>query len=109
MRDDQLWHYHAYDYAWRRMIFGDQSDRSPADPDGKWFNSALVEAAQDIFRKLPRERPQGESAADREAAEYRDQWARERGCDDFAHAMQIGLVAASRRVPSRLPKSEPPL
>lgn len=33
----------------------------------------------------------------REAAEAREQWARERGCDSFKQAMEIGLVAVGRR------------
>lgn len=48
--DLETWYWHAYDYAWRRVVLANDDTHSPLDPDGAWFNSGLVERAEAFFR-----------------------------------------------------------
>jgi len=47
---DERWRYHAYDYAFLRVRHGLDNRNYPLDPDGKWFNAALCEAAERIYQ-----------------------------------------------------------
>jgi hypothetical protein len=49
--DDELWMWHAYDYAWRRVMLGDWSVPAGYDRTGEWFNQSLVEQAEAMWRK----------------------------------------------------------
>lgn len=46
----ERWRYHAYDYAFLRVRHGINERRYPLDPDGKWFNESLVQAAERIYQ-----------------------------------------------------------
>lgn len=45
----ERWRYHAYDYAYLRVRHGLNNRSYPLDPDGKWFNEGLVQAAERIY------------------------------------------------------------
>ena len=47
--DAELWHWHAYDYGWRRVYLRDMNAVSPIDESGAWYDSTLVDAAQHVF------------------------------------------------------------
>ena len=47
---DERWHWHAYDYGWRRVALGDVTDVSPIDPQRVWFDADLVEVAERYWR-----------------------------------------------------------
>lgn len=47
---DERWHWHAYDYGWRRVALGDVTDVSPVDPQRVWFDADLVEVAERYWR-----------------------------------------------------------
>jgi hypothetical protein len=49
----ERWRYHAYDYAFLRVRCGIFNLFYPLDPDGKWFNSGMVEAAESIYPPRP--------------------------------------------------------
>lgn len=51
LTDDELWHWHAYDYAWRRVFLTARQDKSPADPTGRWFNATLADHAEAALRE----------------------------------------------------------
>jgi hypothetical protein len=46
----ERWRYHAYDYAYLRVRHSLDNRSYPLDPDGKWWNAALVEAAERIYQ-----------------------------------------------------------
>src|SRR5271157_2170882 len=52
LTDDQLWRHHAYDYAWRRVYLGDRNAFKVGDEDGKWFDAANVDLAEQMYRRL---------------------------------------------------------
>ena len=46
------WHFHAYDYAWRRVVLNDQADQSPLDPwPRSWFDEHSVRIAELYWRR----------------------------------------------------------
>lgn len=45
----ERWRYHAYDYAFLRFRHEPQDSGYALDPHGKWFNEALVQAAERIY------------------------------------------------------------
>lgn len=52
--DAEIWHWHAYDYAWRHGHFGeDRFKPSPIDPTGKWWNDALFRVALTVMKTKP--------------------------------------------------------
>jgi hypothetical protein len=58
LTDAERWRYHAYDYAFLRFRHEPQDAGYALDPHGKWFNEALVQAAERIYtprRPLPSE------------------------------------------------------
>ena len=58
LTESDLWHYHAYDYGFRRVMLNDFSQDYPLDPHGRWFSALLAEAAEDFYRrKLKRPKP----------------------------------------------------
>lgn len=101
LTDEERWHYHAYDYGWRRIYLNSRNDRSPIDKKGAWFNSALADDAEKMFRSVTgKDKPRPpENARVREAAEYRERWARAQGCDSFRQALAIGLQRVAKRTP----------
>ena len=50
LADDELWHWHAYDYGWRRVMLGDTRQTSPIDPQGSWWDAPLVARATAFWR-----------------------------------------------------------
>src|SRR6266550_5320382 len=50
----ERWRYHAYDYAFLMTHCGLRDQKYPLDPDGKWFDAALVDAAERIYQPPPR-------------------------------------------------------
>ena len=46
----QLWHWHGYDYGWRRAYLHENQDTSPIDTGGQWFDPELATAAENFFR-----------------------------------------------------------
>lgn len=71
---DDRFHWHAYDYGWRRVMLGDQRHISPIDPTGEWFNEFLANGAEAFWRakmgkqRLPRAVPSDPGA---ERADWR--------------------------------------
>jgi len=102
--DEDLWFYHAYDYAWRRAFLQTKEDVSPIDPGQKWFDARLVEKAQSIFRK--RHAAVSDAARYREADEARQEFARERGFADFSAVIAYGINRAGQMKPQS--QQEPP-
>jgi hypothetical protein len=53
MTEAERWAWHSEVYAFRRVILGASATErtSPPDPDGRWFDENLVQAA--IYRKYP--------------------------------------------------------
>src|SRR5258707_11488513 len=51
---DERWRYHAYDYAFLRVRHGIDKRNYPLDPEGKWFNQALVQTAEQIYQPRPK-------------------------------------------------------
>jgi hypothetical protein len=46
------WHFHAYDYGWRRVVLDDRSDQSPLDPwPRSWFDEHSVAVAEAYWRR----------------------------------------------------------
>ncbi len=45
----ERWRYHAYDYAFLRFRNEPQDSGYALDPHGKWFNEAMVQAAECIY------------------------------------------------------------
>lgn len=66
---------------------------SPPDPEGNWFNANMADDAEGYYRQefRPSPKPAPELARYREAAEAREASAKERGYEDFKHAMAAGL------------------
>ena len=75
-----------------------KNDESPTDPKRVWFNTSLVDKATEWMREQRARvmRPTPEPARYREAAEAREAWAREHGCESFDMAMRIGLKNVER-------------
>jgi hypothetical protein len=86
--DEDLWAYHAYDYAWRRVALHSVQDHSPIDPERKWFNAKLVAEAEGAGS---RSKPRVESWRMRVAAAYR--WAYQR-----REVMPSGIPESDPRV-----------
>lgn len=95
--DLEQWHWHAYTYAFRRVVLGVSDARSPVDPHGDWFNSRLVDDAEKWMRDKQKSAPHDLSKRDLEAERARNDWARQHGCRDFAHAIEIGIVFVGAR------------
>ena len=86
MTNDEKLEWHSEVYAFRRVRLGiSRDDRtSPPDPDGKWFNEAMVDEAERAMRQKSEARTERNDAV--MAAEARavlDQWAQQHGHVDF--------------------------
>jgi hypothetical protein len=46
-----LWHWHAYDYGWRRVMLQTRDDNSPIDPKREWFDASLAAEAEIFYAK----------------------------------------------------------
>ena len=105
LTDDQLWRHHAYDYAWRRIYLGDRNAFKAGDEDGKWFDAANVDLAEQMYRRLAdRPRPHQITPADEaEAAGDLERAARYRAQD----RERAELLAALRRLRQELPDGKP--
>jgi hypothetical protein len=62
---DECWQFHAYDYAWRRSAAPHRAlvkpvRPSPIDPEGVWFNEALVGQAAVIWPAVPKPEVSGQ-------------------------------------------------
>ena len=49
--DDQ-WRFWGYHYGFRRAIIGDQTEISPIDPHGEWFNGPMAQQAERYYRRM---------------------------------------------------------
>ncbi len=50
---DEKWEWHAYVYGLRRAYLNRFEVTSPIDPEGKWYSTPLVEAAERFYAKAP--------------------------------------------------------
>lgn len=48
---DARWHWHAYDYGWRRVFLANRNEFSPIDPEGVWFIATLADSAEEYYRR----------------------------------------------------------
>lgn len=92
----EKWFHHAYIYGMRRVLLNSREEKSPVDPDGTWYNSELADEAEEYYRQQYRAplKPGPEPARYREAAEWRENAAKERGYESFEQAMAAGLRRA---------------
>lgn len=77
--EDELWHWHAYDYGFRRAYFENLSATSPIDIEGKRYNTLLADRAELMFREVLAEHHRKLAAVRRElfnAERYRlaEEW-----------------------------------
>lgn len=91
----EKWQWHAAVYAFRRATLGISRDEktSPCDPDGIWFDERLIDEAE---RRLHNQREAKNPARKRrerdevfDARDVENQWARQRGYNDFEHYKEI--------------------
>lgn len=93
LTDEEKWVWHAYDYAFRRVILGTPAGvtNSPCDPLGEWFDADAIAVVEDRLRRKHR-RPVVFKFTDQEVDE-RAAWAKLRGfaCwNDFLDAVMVG-------------------
>lgn len=57
-REDRFF-WHAYNYGFRRIALGLVDDKSPIDPERKWFDAELAAIAEAFWRPIwfPKSRP----------------------------------------------------
>lgn len=72
LTEEERWHYHAYDYAWRRIFLENPNPTSPIDTTGKWYNPRLVDDAEQMLASHFRRKPQAKITPADEAAARRD-------------------------------------
>ena len=99
----ERWEWHARVYAFRRVVLGISPDvrTSPPDPNGEWFDPAMVEREERALRNKHAAR-QREIEKDREerrkeddaASAKREAMAAELGYPSFGYMLCIGLVNA---------------
>jgi hypothetical protein len=87
--EGELWHYHAYDYGWRREYLNNHERTSPIDPDGRWFEPRGARQAERMF--AAERRPRVQSTGHRVAAAYRWAW-------DLGQPMPPGIPQNDPRV-----------
>jgi len=76
MSVDDLWSWHAYIYAFRRVKLGQFANTSPVDEQGEWHNPGLVGRAERYYREKLGVKPK---PGDRPTASYdevRPDWRR---------------------------------
>ena len=92
----EQWEWHARVYAFRRVVLDVDPDMrtSPVDPEGKWFDAALVDEAERRLRnkRAARYARRDGDAAVWEARDIEDNWARDRGYRDFEHYKQVERI-----------------
>jgi hypothetical protein len=88
LAEPDRWHWHAYDYGWRRVMLDEKVDQSPIDRYKRWFEPRLANVAEGFWRRalnkpLPVKHPPAtaEEIADteclcNEARASLDAWAR---------------------------------
>jgi len=64
----QLWQFHHYDYAWRRVFMETHEQTSEIDPKGRFYDPSGIMRAEQMFRRPPPP-PQRLTPADRAEAE----------------------------------------
>lgn len=117
LTEAEQWAWHAEVYAFRRIVLNVPMEQvtSPCDPDGKWYNEAMIRvAAERLQAKRNAARRLRESARDAEliadGRELCNRWARQNGFADFAEAERAGsthadviraLPAAGRKMRTR--------
>lgn len=47
----ELWYWHAYTYAFRRVMLSAYEFTSPIDPEGRWYADDHIRAAERYYRK----------------------------------------------------------
>lgn len=116
----ERWQWHAEVYAFYRVVLGVpiETCASPCDPDGEWFDEALVRAAAARLvakrdeAKMRRVRARSDGM-EREGRAIANEWARERGFADFDEYLlveRIDYSTACVRVATSIlkrPPSEP--
>jgi hypothetical protein len=85
LTDSEKWEWHADVYGWRRVRLGAPDDErtSPVDPNGEWFDPSRVAIALDHYRGKTARPAASDHAILAEARTIENQWARDRGYDDF--------------------------
>jgi hypothetical protein len=58
LTDAERWEYHAYDYGFRRVQFGDRSESYTLDPEGKWYAAHLADQTESMYRAIIAKRMQ---------------------------------------------------
>lgn len=74
LEDAECWEYHAYDYAFQRVVLGrNGAVNSPIDPSGEWFDETLVNLAEGFYRRRfkPARHPNNWTAGDEAALQAR--------------------------------------
>jgi hypothetical protein len=57
LNPDDMYHWHAYGYGWRRIMLQTRDDRSPIDPDKQWYREELAAAAEWFYSRQFNGRP----------------------------------------------------
>jgi hypothetical protein len=106
----ERWEWHAAVYAFRRVALdADREERtSPCDPNGDWFDDRLVDEAERRLRakRAAKSRRSAGDGAAWEALDIENNWARDRGYNDFEHyktSERIDHVTACTRLIMSLP------
>jgi hypothetical protein len=92
----ERWQWHANVYAFRRVILGvaREEHTSPCDTNGIWFDSALVDAAEQRLRNRRGKnsmRWRGDDDIWR-GRDVENEWARARGYNDFEHYKTVERI-----------------
>lgn len=94
LAEHERWDWHGDVYGFRRVVLGAAEDAriSPCDPDGKWFDAGRAKLAEEYYRsklKGGAERRQRADNTEFEARNVENEWAQERGYNDFEHYKQV--------------------
>lgn len=93
--DSDLWRYHAYVYAFRRVMLKVNDSVSPVDPEGIWYKPEMVTKAERHYRAKfakPVQFSALDSKTERDAAASREQFALDHGYDSFVAVMKVGIL-----------------
>src|SRR5579863_88799 len=97
LSEDERAYWYAYMYGqWIVYELGEPR----FDPDRKYKNAQLIDQAVEFWRGIRFGQSRGAvgiTAKEQEAAEVRERWAQDHGCDSFKQALAIGLQLIGRR------------
>jgi hypothetical protein len=104
MTDAEKWVWHTDVYAFRRVVLGINAHYSPVDRDGRWYDVALVDAAE-AKKRDELGSAASKEFADREAFAHAIGWpswlARQDSIDRHTESMQLGLAWQSENAARR--------